>query len=124
MVALPSDAQRRKNKGNKEEKSEPFQIDFEKYKTQYPVIHPDSLGQSYNGPDSIFVENDSTFLSGNYLSDTLVELMDTLAKINRRIPFEGYRIVLYTGPDRQKALITKGKAMKILRPQTAVYYTI
>ncbi len=115
---------RKKSKGkNKNQQTEePYQINFSKYQKDYKVYNPDNDSLFFKGQDSIFVYNDSSFLKDNYLSDSLVLLMDTLSKLNHLVPFSGYRIVLYTGPDRQKALITKGKAMKVLSPETRIYY--
>ncbi len=114
----------KKRKKNKNQKQEvPFSIDFSKFENSYPAIATDSMGLSENTMDSVYVINDSSFSRNDFLSDSLLTLMDTLSILNHRVPFEGYRIVLYTGPDRQKALITKGKAMKLLNAQTEVYYS-
>ncbi len=109
---------RKKNKGNESA----FTIDFKKYSKDYPPLKTDSALLLGSGGDSIFIYNDSSFLAGDNTADSILFLMDTLSKMNNRVPFEGYRIVLYTGPDRQKALITKGKAIKLFNDQTAVYY--
>jgi hypothetical protein len=118
----PGQGKKRKSSKKSSQKEAPFKIDFSKFQTDYNTIDPDSGFTAFEGEDSVFVYSDSTFIRENYLSDSLRLLMDTLSKLNQRAPFQGYRIVLYTGPDRQKALITKGKAMKYLSDNTKIYY--
>ena len=120
---LDSSAQSKRKKKKNQPQEIPYRIDFSQFEKDYPPIKPDSLGIAEQSDDSVFVLNDSSFWSSDIIRDSIMILMDTLSKWNHRVPFEGYRIVLYTGPDRQKALITKGKAMKLLSRDTEVYYS-
>lgn len=97
-------------------------INFDTLRPSFADFALDSLKASDEvQEDSVFLVNSEVFMSNNRFSDSLVVLMDTLSKLNKSVPFYGYRIVLYTGSDRKRAIFERGKAMKILEDETEVY---
>ena len=106
------------------DKKEVEYIDFDALRIQFPKFSVDSIRAKSSGieNDSVFLVDSGYFMSDNQLSDSLKVLMDTLSAINKSVPYYGYRIVLYTGSDRQKAIFERGKALKILgESKTEVY---
>lgn len=98
-------------------------LDYQSLRPDFPEFNLDSIKVSDNDiiPDSVFIENNGIFLVNSAFKDSLVVLMDTLSQLNKSVPYYGYRIVLYTGSDRKRAIFEKGKAMKILDDETLVY---
>lgn len=98
-------------------------VNFDSLRPTFPEFRIDSLkvSNTEEKEDSVFLLNSEVFMSNNRLSDSLSVLMDTLSILNNSVPYYGYRIVLYTGSDRQKAVFEKGKALKLLDNETEVY---
>ena len=98
-------------------------LDYQSLRPVFPEFSLDSVKAAEDGsiPDSVFIENNGVFLAGSIFTDSLNVLMDTLSKLNRSVPYYGYRIVLYTGSDRQRAIFERGKALKLLDDETEVY---
>ncbi|QNL21778.1 hypothetical protein HZR84_07460 [Hyphobacterium sp. CCMP332] len=98
-------------------------INFDSLRPTFPAFHLDSImvREDHLKKDSVFLENSDFFMSNNRFSDSLLVLMDTLSKLNKSVPYYGYRIVLYNGSDRKKAIFERGKALKILDDKTEVY---
>lgn len=117
-----AEAQWRKKKAKVNE-TPPFAIEFENYSPNYVQEPLDANLETLNLGDTLYLMSDTSFMVNTYLKDTLDKILDSLAVINHMVPFRGYRIVLYTGPDRQKAVITKGKAIKLLGPETEIYFS-
>jgi hypothetical protein len=115
IACLPS-------RGQKSDYEHVEQLDFDSYRPVYTSTDIDSLLKLPPlENDTLYIKEDGRFMAGSFLKDSLVSLMDTLGKLNRSVPYRGYRIVLYTGPERQEAIYARGKAMKILEEGTEVY---
>lgn len=98
-------------------------LDYKSLRPDFPHFSLDSVrtSDSRKIPDSVFIRDNGYFMINNNFSDSLVVLMDTLSRLNRSVPYYGYRIVLYTGSDRQRAIYERGKAMKLLDDDTEIY---
>ena len=98
-------------------------INFEEFRPNFPVFSYDSLiADNSDREDTVYLLNNGMFNKNMAFEDSLVQLMDTLASLNNSIPFWGYRIVLYTGSDRQEAIFRRGKALKILADEDTKVY--
>lgn len=98
-------------------------VNFETYRPVFPDFSIDSLiAQDTGKNDTIFQKDSGHFMANSYLGDSLAVLMDTLAILNNSVPYYGYRIMLYTGSDRKKAIFERGRALKLLEEtDTRVY---
>ncbi len=96
-------------------------INFDSLRPVFPAFTIDTFHAELI-EDSVFITNSGVFTKDMWLSDSLNVLMDTLSKLNKSIPFYGYRIVLFTGSDRNKAIIERGKALKLLEGKNTEVY--
>ncbi len=96
-------------------------INFDSLRPVFPAFTIDTFHTELK-EDSVFLTNSGVFTKDMWLSDSLNVLMDTLSKLNKSIPFYGYRIVLFTGSDRNKAIIERGKALKLLEGKNTEVY--
>lgn len=98
-------------------------INFEEFRPDFPQFSYDSLiADNEEKEDTVYLINNGLFSENRSFEDSLELLMDTLSRLNNSIPYWGYRIVLYTGSDRQEAIYRRGKALKILAEEDTKVY--
>jgi hypothetical protein len=123
ILLLPFIACMNVNSQRQSKEQDESYVNFDQYRPVFPDFSIDSLiSRDTTASDTIYVVDQGHFMTNSYLGDSLRVLMDTLALLNNSVPYYGYRIVLYTGSDRQKAIFERGRALKLLEnSDTRVY---